>query len=258
MGASSPASSLRPCTHNDDSNGLKRAGALGLRALGLSLAFLLGLLSALSSLGLRVLSALSPLGLGLATPLLVALRWHESEAAAPPPLTRTKTNGSSPPLELTRPCPPHRNKTQTADILTRSEIRVRRSHRLQKRRRRKALLLACPQGVDLYFENTADSISDAVYEQLALGARVVVCGTASIASWDPPAQGPRLQRHLLVKRALMSGLFDYASRCEEAMARLASWVREGKVRYREDIQEGIECCRGAIADLYRGENLGKR
>src|SRR3954454_20058779 len=137
-------------------------------------------------------------------------------------------------------------------------IRVRRSHRFQKRRRRKALLLACPQGVDLCFENTAGSISDAVYEQLSLGARVVVCGTASIASWDPPVQGPRLQRPLLVKRALMSGLFDYASRCEEAMARLASWVREGKVRYREDIQEGIECCRGAIADLYRGENLGKR
>jgi NADPH-dependent curcumin reductase CurA len=58
----------------------------------------------------------------------------------------------------------------------------------------------------------------------------------------------------------MSGLliFDYAPRFEEAISRLASWVRDGKLRYREDIQEGIECCPGAIAELYRGENLGKR
>jgi NADPH-dependent curcumin reductase CurA len=123
-----------------------------------------------------------------------------------------------------------------------------------------ALALACPQGADVYFDNTAGSISDAVYAQLAIGARVVICGTASIASWDPPPQGPRVERHLLVKRARMSGLliFDYAPRFEEAISRLASWVREGKLRYREDIQEGIECCPGAIAELYRGENLGKR
>jgi NADPH-dependent curcumin reductase CurA len=124
----------------------------------------------------------------------------------------------------------------------------------------KALALACPQGADVYFDNTAGSISDAVYAQLAIGARVVICGTASIASWDPPPQGPRVERHLLVKRARMSGLliFDYAPRFEEAISRLASWVREGKLRYREDLQEGIECCPRAIAELYRGENLGKR
>jgi NADPH-dependent curcumin reductase CurA len=123
-----------------------------------------------------------------------------------------------------------------------------------------ALAAACPDGVDVYFDNTAGAISDAVYARLAVGARVVVCGTASVSSWDPPPQGPRVERHLLVKRARMSGMlvFDYAHRFEEAIARLAAWVRDGRLRYREDIRDGIESCPGAIAELYRGENLGKR
>jgi NADPH-dependent curcumin reductase CurA len=99
-----------------------------------------------------------------------------------------------------------------------------------------------------------------VIAQLAVGARVVVCGTASVSSWDPWPVGPRVERHILVKRARMSGLliFDYAHRYEEAVTRLAGWVREGKLRYREDIAEGIEHAPGAIAELYRGENLGKK
>jgi len=123
-----------------------------------------------------------------------------------------------------------------------------------------ALAQACPRGVDVYFDNTAGSISDAVLAQLAIGARVVICGTASISSWDPPPVGPRVERHILVKRARVSGLlvFDYAQRYEEAVARLADWVRGGVLRYREDIVDGIEHCPGAIAELYRGENLGKR
>jgi NADPH-dependent curcumin reductase CurA len=124
----------------------------------------------------------------------------------------------------------------------------------------KNLAQSCPEGVNVYFDNTAGAISDEVYAQLAIGARVVICGTASVTSWEPPPQGPRVERHLLVKRARMSGLliFDHAHRYEEAVARLAGWVREGKLRYREEISEGIEHCPGAIAELYRGENLGKR
>jgi NADPH-dependent curcumin reductase len=118
----------------------------------------------------------------------------------------------------------------------------------------------CPGGVDVYFDNTSGAISDAVMAELAVGARVVICGTAAVASWDPPPLGPRLQRHLLVKRARMQGFvaFDFAHRVEEAVARLAGWVREGRLAYREDILEGIEACPDAIAGLYRGENMGKR
>jgi NADPH-dependent curcumin reductase CurA len=123
-----------------------------------------------------------------------------------------------------------------------------------------ALARAAPRGIDVYFDNTAGAITDAVLAQLALNARVVICGTASVASWDPPPMGPRLERHLLVKRARMAGfiVFDYQHRYEEAIARLADWVRQGKLRYREDIVDGIEHCTGAIAELYRGENMGKR
>ena len=97
-------------------------------------------------------------------------------------------------------------------------------------------------------------------DRLNLGARVVICGTASIASWDPPPQGPRVERHLLVKRARMQGflIFDHVQRSPEAVRELESWVRNGQIRYREDILDGIEQAPGSIAGLYRGENLGKR
>ena len=112
----------------------------------------------------------------------------------------------------------------------------------------------------MYFDNTAGTISDSVMRQLASGARVVICGTASVASWDPPPMGPRVERHVLVKRARIQGflVFDYQHRYEEAVARLADWVRAGSLRYREDILEGLESCPDAIAGLYRGDNLGKR
>jgi NADPH-dependent curcumin reductase CurA len=123
-----------------------------------------------------------------------------------------------------------------------------------------ALRRTCPDGIDVYFDNTAGAISDAVLTQLAVGARIVICGTASVASWDPPPLGPRVERNLLVKRARMSGFlaFDYRHRYEEAIARLAAWVRDGRLRYREDVVDGIENCPAAIDALYRGDNLGKR
>jgi len=123
-----------------------------------------------------------------------------------------------------------------------------------------ALRQACPRGVDVNFDNTAGAISDTVLTQLAVGARVVICGTASVANWDPPPNGPRVERNILVKRARMAGflIFDNQHRYEEAVSRLGEWVRQGRLRYRQEISEGIEHCPGAIAELYRGENLGKR
>lgn len=119
---------------------------------------------------------------------------------------------------------------------------------------------ACPEGINVYFDNTAGEISDAVYPNLALRARVVVCGTASIAAWDPWPSGPRVERHLLVKRARMEGfvIFDCMNAYEGSVVQLAEWVRAGKLRYAEDILDGIEACPDALAGLYRGENTGKR
>jgi len=123
-----------------------------------------------------------------------------------------------------------------------------------------AIAAACPNGIDVYFDNTAGAISDAVLKHLAVGARVIICGTASIASWNPLPQGPRVERHLLVKRARMQGflIFDYADRYTEGIGALTAWLKNGLIRYREDTLEGIEQAPDAIAGLYRGENLGKR
>ena len=122
------------------------------------------------------------------------------------------------------------------------------------------LAQACAGGVDISYDNTAGPISDAVMRHLNPGARVIICGTASIASWDPAPQGPRVERHLLVKRARMQGfvIFDHPEHGEPARRDLAAWIREGKMNYLEDILEGIEQAPDAIAGLYRGENLGKR
>ena len=123
-----------------------------------------------------------------------------------------------------------------------------------------AIDAACPDGVHVYFDNTAGSISDTVYPRLALGARVVVCGTASIANWDDWPSGPRIERHLLVKRARMQGfvIFDHMHRYEDSVTVLADWVRAGRLAYEEDILDGIAACPDALAGLYRGENKGKR
>jgi NADPH-dependent curcumin reductase len=123
-----------------------------------------------------------------------------------------------------------------------------------------ALDAACPKGIDVYFDNTSGPITDTVMPRLNIGARVVICGTASIANWNPPPQGPRFERVLLNKRARMQGyvIFDYAPRYGEALAELTPWVQAGRIRFREDILEGIEHAPDAIAGLYRGDNLGKR
>ena len=124
----------------------------------------------------------------------------------------------------------------------------------------RAIDRACPDGVDVYFDNTAGAISDAVYPRLSVGARVVVCGTASIPAWDPWPTGPRFERHLLVKRARAQGfvVFDHADRWDASVAQLADWVRSGKLRYAEEVLDGIDACPDALAGLYRGENWGKR
>lgn len=123
-----------------------------------------------------------------------------------------------------------------------------------------ALAGACPDGANVYFDNTAGIISDTVYRNLALYARIVTCGTASVASWNPGPTGPRVERIIMTRRATMGGfvVLDHMDEFNAASARLAQWVRDGKLNYREEFVDGIEYCPGAIADLYNGQNLGKR
>lgn len=122
------------------------------------------------------------------------------------------------------------------------------------------LAAACPQGVDVYYDNTAGPVTDEVMKHLRPGARIIVCGTASVPSWEPWPSGPRVERHLLVKRASMQGfvIFDHPGHYPVARKDLAQWLRAGQLRYVEDILDGIEHAPDAIAGLYRGDNQGKR
>tara|TARA_R110002110_G_scaffold85816_1_gene223268 strand:+ start:10002 stop:11015 length:1014 start_codon:yes stop_codon:yes gene_type:complete len=122
-----------------------------------------------------------------------------------------------------------------------------------------ALKAACPDGVDCYFDNTCGPISDAVMTQLAIGARITVCGTVALTDWDPIPVGPRVHRQLMVARARMQGflILDYKARFPEAIAQLATWVREGKLARNEHILEAADTAPGAIKMLYEGKNTGK-
>ena len=123
-----------------------------------------------------------------------------------------------------------------------------------------AIARVCPDGVDVYFDNVSGLISDTAMRHLSVGARIIICGTAAIQRWDPIPTGPRVERHILTRRARMEGfvIFDHIGEFDKSAKRLATWVRNGQLRYREEILNGINHCPGAIADLYAGTNLGKR
>jgi NADPH-dependent curcumin reductase CurA len=123
-----------------------------------------------------------------------------------------------------------------------------------------ALKEACPNGVDVYFDNVGGEISDAVLLLLRQGARIIICGQISMYCLDKPDDGPRPQPYLLVNRALMKGFIitDYAPRFSEGVKQLAQWLAEGKLKYAESVVEGFENTPQAFIGLFSGENLGKQ
>jgi len=125
-----------------------------------------------------------------------------------------------------------------------------------------ALEAACPSGVDVYFDNTGGPVSDAVLAHLNKGARIVICGTMGIPDVGPgeaAPQGPRPNRALLVARARMQGflVLDHMHRADEAVAELSQWLRDGRLRYAEDIMDGLENAPAALTRVLAGENRGK-
>jgi NADPH-dependent curcumin reductase CurA len=117
---------------------------------------------------------------------------------------------------------------------------------------------ACPQGIDVYFDNVGGEILDLALANLRRKARVVLCG--AISQYNSPSfVGPKNYMSLLVNRARMEGfvVFDYAARYAEAAMAIAKWHKEGKLKAREDIVDGIEQFPDALNKLYRGENFGK-
>jgi NADPH-dependent curcumin reductase CurA len=123
---------------------------------------------------------------------------------------------------------------------------------------RTAVRDACPEGVDVYFDNVGGEISAAVHTLLNIGARIAICGQVSQYNLErvQPTFHPGL---LVVFRARMQGFLvsDYASRFAEAIPRLARWVVNGDVRYREHVTEGLENAPRAFIGMLNGENRGK-
>lgn len=123
-----------------------------------------------------------------------------------------------------------------------------------------AVAEACPDGVDVYFDNVGGAIHDAAMANLALRGRVIICGTISgYNRLEQPDIGRRHLRTLLVKRARMQGFLvsDYVAREAEFRADMPKWLKEGRIRYREDVIDGFERTPGAFAGLLEGKNFGK-
>jgi NADPH-dependent curcumin reductase CurA len=123
-----------------------------------------------------------------------------------------------------------------------------------------ALADSAPGGLNVYFDNTGGGILDTALRRMAVGGRIVQCGTASNQVWTPPPTGPRNEREILTRRLVWSGfvVFDHVARFEEASRQLAKWYNQGLLAYDEDISDGIEHAPGAIAGLYAGKNQGKK
>ena len=124
-----------------------------------------------------------------------------------------------------------------------------------------ALHQCCPKGIDVYFDNTAGPLHDAVMQNLAPHARVTICGTVSLADkLGQPDIGPRFLRQILVARARIQGflVLDYRAHYQEAWNRLAHWYQEGRIRQRFDISEGLENTPAAFLRLLTSQNTGKQ
>ncbi|AMS32537.1 MAG: NADP-dependent oxidoreductase [Betaproteobacteria bacterium] len=117
----------------------------------------------------------------------------------------------------------------------------------------------CPNGIDVYFDNVGGEILDTVLTRINLRARIVICGAISQYNNTTPVKGPSNYLSLLVNRARMEGIvvFDYAPRYKEAALAMGAWLKEGKMKSKEHIEEGIDRFPEVLMKLFKGENFGK-
>ena len=123
----------------------------------------------------------------------------------------------------------------------------------------KALKDACPNGIDVFFDNVGGEILEAALANLALRGRVVMCGAISQYNDAVPPPGPRNLSVLISKRGRMEGfiILDFLPRAGEAIAQLATWVMSGQLKYKVDVMEGLDRAPEALTKLFTGANEGK-
>lgn len=117
---------------------------------------------------------------------------------------------------------------------------------------------AAPGGVDCFFDSVGGAQFDAVLDRINVGARIAICGTIGMPSFPLPT-GPRPNRQLLVKRARVEGflILDHYDRYADIVEKLTGWYRDGHIRYREDVTDGLGNAADALVRLLSGQNTGK-
>jgi NADPH-dependent curcumin reductase CurA len=126
---------------------------------------------------------------------------------------------------------------------------------------RRALRTACPNGIDVYFDNVGGDILEACLFNMNLHGRIACCGAVSQYDGAPPPHGPRGVPGLIVtKRLTLAGfvVMDFYERQAQALAELKSWVDSGAPRVHEDVIDGLENLPAALIGLLAGDNIGKR
>lgn len=122
-----------------------------------------------------------------------------------------------------------------------------------------AIAKACPEGVDIYFDNVGGEISEAVFFNINKFSRTVNCGAISIYNNTEMPKSISVQPFLVKKSSSMQGfiVFDYADKHPEGIIQLSEWLHQGKLKYTETIKEGFENIPQAFLDLFEGKNKGK-
>jgi NADPH-dependent curcumin reductase CurA len=148
-----------------------------------------------------------------------------------------------------------KNKHLTDNLGFDAAINYRTSRDLKN-----ALELACPDGVDIYFDNVGGEISDAVLSLINNNARIPLCGQISLYNKETIPMGPRFQPQLLTHSALMRGFLvrNYADQFENGTRQLAQWLKGGRLKSVENVIQGLENTPKAFIGLFAGENLGKQ
>jgi NADPH-dependent curcumin reductase CurA len=118
----------------------------------------------------------------------------------------------------------------------------------------------CPDGIDVYFDNVGGAITDAVLRRINTGARIAVCGQISQYNLEQPEMGPRWLVQLIAKQAKVQGFLvsAYADRFPAGREQLTEWLKQGKLKYREDVAQGIEAAPQAFIGMLQGKNQGKQ
>jgi NADPH-dependent curcumin reductase len=125
------------------------------------------------------------------------------------------------------------------------------------------LAAACPRGIDVYFENVGGAVLQAVVPLLNVGARVPLCGLIAWYNLEQPPAGPdrtpQLLSAVLRRRLKIQGfiIFDHYHRMPEFREDMTAWLADGRVKYREEVIDGLESAPGGLIGLLRGENFGK-